>query len=242
MSDEKKTPFWFGFFAGASAVSLLVFIGLFTVILSGGASLSKDSGTTTKTVNTVVQQPGGTAGEPEVVGGPVVPIKDTEYVKGNPDAPIEIIEYSDFECPYCLAFSQSLEQVFAEYGDQVKLVYRHFPLSFHPNAQKAAEASECAGEQGKFWEMHDQIFASAEVGNMGVARWKELAQNLGLNTSQFNDCLDTGKYAGKVAADMSEGQAAGVTGTPGSFINGQPLKGALPYAQIKAIIDAELQK
>ena len=132
------------------------------------------------------------------------------------------------------------KQILEDYKGKVRFIFKHFPLSFHANAQKAAEAAECAGEQGRFWEMHDKIFEANESGTMSVSQWKTAAKALGLNTSKFNDCLDSGKYADQVAADMAEGQAAGVTGTPGTFVNGDLVKGAVPYEQLKSIIDSKL--
>src|SRR3989344_5132164 len=144
--------------------------------------------------------------------------EDDNFVKGNKDSKVAIVEYSDFECPFCArAHSDALAQIKNAYSDEeVSIIYRHFPLSFHPNAQKAAEASECAAEQGKFTEMHDLLFESGVVG--GVATFKQYAQQSGLNTGQFNTCLDSGKYAQKISAQMQEGSTLGVQGTPGFFV------------------------
>jgi len=166
------------------------------------------------------------------------------YVKGNKDAPITIIEFSDFQCPFCERFySDTLPQIIKNYVDtgKAKFVYKHFPLvSIHSSAQKAAEASECAGEQGKFWEYHNTLFENQQ--SLDVASLKKYAVQLGLNSNKFNDCLDSGKYESKVNDDLKEGSAAGVTGTPAFFINGQKLVGAQPYESFKPVIDSELQK
>ncbi|MDP1709505.1 MAG: thioredoxin domain-containing protein, partial [Candidatus Komeilibacteria bacterium] len=133
-----------------------------------------------------------------------------------------------------------LDQVLDEYKGQVRLVFRNFPLtSIHPYAQKAAEAAECAGEQGKFWEMHDKLFENQ--GALTVENLKSYAQSLGLSTSKFNDCLDSSKYAQKINQQATEAQAAGVTGTPATFVGSQLIKGAVPYENFKALIENQLK-
>jgi len=158
--------------------------------------------------------------------------------KGPENAPITIVEFSDFECPYCARVNPSLEQVFKKYGDQVRLVFRQFPLNIHANAQKAAEASLCAQEQEKFWEMHDAMFK--EQRSLGVEQLKEKAARLGLDAAAFNECLDSSRYADAVVADLQAGSAVGVTGTPAFFINGRFLSGAQPYDALAKVIDEEL--
>lgn len=166
---------------------------------------------------------------------------DDDDVKGSPNAPVTIVEWSDFECPFCARFySQTLAQIDEEYikTGKVKLVYRDFPLSFHQNAQKSAEAAECAGEQGKYWEMHDLLFEQGVTG--GVTQYKQFASQIGLNTAEFNTCLDSGAMAGEVQKDFNDGQRAGIQGTPGFVVNGQVVSGAQPFSVFKQIIDAEL--
>ena len=124
----------------------------------------------------------------------VPPVTSDDHVKGPASAKVTLIEYSDFECPYCLSHKSTIDQIIQNYGDKVRFVFRQFPLtSIHPEAEKAAEASECASEQGNFWEMYDKIFADNAAGTMSVAKWKEEAKNLKLDTVKFNDCLDSGK-------------------------------------------------
>jgi protein-disulfide isomerase len=181
-------------------------------------------------------------------GGAVAPTVDmkgligpNDHVKGDANAPVTIVEWSDFECPFCARFySDTLNQIEEEYikTGKVKLVYKDFPLSFHPQAQKAAEAAECAGDQGKYWEMHDLLFDNGVQG--GVASFKENAKTLGLNTGEFNSCLDSGEKASGVQADMALGGQSGIQGTPGFIINGQLVSGAQPFTVFKQIIDAEL--
>jgi protein-disulfide isomerase len=171
----------------------------------------------------------------------MVALADDDPVKGDPDAPVTIIEWSDFECPFCSRFysqtSGLIEENYIDTG-KVKLVFRDFPLGFHQNAQKAAEAAECADDQGKFWEMHDKIFENQQV--ISTENFKKWASEFGINTDEFNECLDSGKYEAEVQKDMTDGSAAGIRGTPGFIINGQLVSGAQPYANFEAIIDAAL--
>ena len=165
-----------------------------------------------------------------------IDVDSDDHIRGNVDAPITILEYSDYQCPFCSRFHDTMIQILAEYPDKVRWVYRHFPLdSIHPYARKAAEASECAAEQDKFWEYSDQLFDNQS--SIDLPFLKEVAQNIGLDTNQFNSCLDSEKYASKVEADYREGIDLGVQGTPGSFINGQSLGGAVPYDQLKKMIE-----
>lgn len=162
-----------------------------------------------------------------------------EPAMGPEDAPVTIVEFSDFECPFCSRVVPTLEQVKENYGDQVRLVFKQFPLrQIHPNAQKAAEASLCAHDQGKFWEMHDAMFANQK--NLSVPALKSQAEGLGLDAGQFAECLDSGRYAEVVQEDLEQGSAAGVSGTPALFVNGRFLSGAVPYEQIAQVIDDEL--
>ncbi|MBU1907559.1 DsbA family protein, partial [Patescibacteria group bacterium] len=178
------------------------------------------------------------------LAGPVKPVdENSENIRGNKNAKVTLIEYSDFECPYCQRHDGTVKQALADYPNDVRVVFRHFPLlSLHPEAQKAAEAVECAGQQGKFWEMHDEIFKANEAGTMSVAKWKEVAKSLKLDSAKFDACLDSGATAAKVAQDAQEGEASGIQGTPGTFVNGQLVEGAVPYATLKAVIDAQLNQ
>ena len=195
-------------------------------------------------------QPRGAApSEPSPSGPPV----DTEAlmealiedddIKGDPDAPVTIVEFSDFECPFCARFyTQTLGQIEEEYINtgKAKIVFRDYPLSFHQNAQKAAEAAECAGEQGKFWDMHDKLFEGGVSG--GVSSFKQYAADIGLDTTQFDSCIDSGEMASEVRKDMSDGQSAGIRGTPGFIINGQLVSGAQPFSVFQQVIEAELAR
>jgi protein-disulfide isomerase len=163
----------------------------------------------------------------------------TSPVRGPANAPIEIVEWSDFQCPFCQRVGPSLKQVFDTYGDRVKLVYREYPLPNHPNARPASEAGQCANEQGKFWPMHDKMFANQQ--RLGESDLKGYASELGLDTAKFNACFDSHKHAPLVEADIAAGNEAGVNGTPALFINGRMISGAQPFEVFKKIIDEELQ-
>lgn len=171
---------------------------------------------------------------------------DNEHIRGNKNAKVAVIEYSDFECPFCARVHPTYEKIIADYGDDVMWVYRHFPLSsIHPNAQKAAEASECAAELGgndAFWEMADLLVEQGTA----YEQYAKYAAQIGLDAADFDECVSSGKYAEKVASDQQSGSAAGVNGTPGNFVynmetkEGKFISGAQPFEAFKAAIDPYL--
>lgn len=169
-----------------------------------------------------------------------VNVSENDQIRGNFDAPITIIEWSDFQCPYCSSFHETMKKVMENYPNNVRWVYKHFPLdSIHPYAREAAEASECAAEQGNFWEYSDELFArQSSIQSGGKDFLRQAAADIGLNTTKFNQCLDSGKFASKVEADYQAGLEIGVRGTPGAFLNGRELGGAVPFEQLKSYIDA----
>jgi protein-disulfide isomerase len=152
------------------------------------------------------------------------PSADRDHIRGNPDAKISLIEYSDFECPFCKRFHDTPKKLLETHGDQVNWIYRHFPLSFHnPNAQKEAEASECVAEIGgpdKFWLFTDAIYDRTRSGGKGFAidKLAPLVTELGLDGNAFQECLDSGRKAERVAEDLKEGASIGISGTPGSVL------------------------
>jgi protein-disulfide isomerase len=161
---------------------------------------------------------------------------------GPANAPVTLVEFSDFQCPFCERFFPTLKQLQQHFGDKLRVVYRQFPLTnIHPNAFKAAEASLCADDQGQFWDMHDLLFQ--EQDRLAVRDLKVKASRLGLNQKKFDACLDSGRHVEQVQEDLKEGTRIGVTGTPAIFINGIPLEGgAVPYEVVAAAIEKEMER
>jgi len=225
-------------------VAIISVIGFF-VMLGGGKLGGDNVGSKNTNVNTNVNANVNTNVNPapEATGdvSKLNSVLDQAYSTGPKNAKVTLIEVSDFQCPYCERHVPTMEQIMKDYAGKVRRVWINFPLtSIHPYAMKAAEASECAGEQGKFWEMHGKIFANQSA--ITVDDLKGYASDLGLDTSKFDSCLDDSKYASKIQEQMAAAQAAGVTGTPGTFVNGELVKGAYPFDTFKQLIDAELAK
>ena len=161
--------------------------------------------------------------------------------KGGTNAPVTIVEFSDFHCPFCQRVVSTLAQLESRYGEKIKLVFRDFPIeSLHPGATKAHEAARCANEQGQFWAYHDKLFSSPPSSNPEV--FKELAQEVGLDPSTFATCLSSGKYQAAIKEDMAEGSRIGVDGTPAFFINGRQIIGAQPLDGFARVIEDELAR
>jgi protein-disulfide isomerase len=172
-------------------------------------------------------------------------ISENDIKIGSEDAKVKLIEFSDFQCPFCKAFHPTIKQALAEYGDRILFVWKQFPLAtIHPQATTAALASECANEQGKFLPYADLLFEKqADWGKTtGSQSFKTYAAQLGLNAGQFASCLDGKKYEEKINADMAEAQNFGIGGTPDIFVNSQFRTGAIPYETLKGMIDQELNK
>jgi protein-disulfide isomerase len=170
---------------------------------------------------------------------PRLKVAATGPSKGAATAPILLIEFSDFQCPFCLRAHATVDEVLKTYGDRIRFVYRNYPLPNHPNAKPAAEAAACAAEQGKFWPYHDRLFARQS--KLSDADLKEHAAELGLDAGKFNACVEAHRYKAQVEADIKDGDEAGVNGTPAFFINGRMLSGAQPFEAFKKIIDQELE-
>ncbi len=231
-----KVSFLLGLFIGISVISI---IALVAVLAKGSDNLAfAEADSENKKIEEAAEAPPTQpVEEPQVADVPAV--SNADYIRGNKNASVTIIEYSDFQCPFCSRFHETMLQVMEEYGDQVRWVYRHFPLtSLHPEAQSAAEAYECAAEQGKYAAYADALIENQD--NLGDDLYSKLAGDLGLNTSQFEECLSSGKYKNKVSSQAKAGASAGVRGTPATFINGEMVSGAVPYSSLKQIIDSKL--
>lgn len=234
----------------------VLYIALLLLVFTVGYLFAKvqmlENGTGGKAL--LAAQQGNTARNAQVAGSdtaaiPTVPaiVKDLKTgdlpVEGDENAKITIVEFSDFECPFCAQFFRdTYPKIKAEYIDtgKAKLYYRHYPLSFHASAHKLAVASECANEQGMFWEMHDKIFENQAAGDFADATITTWAGELGMDSASFSECLASTKYDEKIKADTADGTQAGVDGTPAFFINGERLIGAQPFESFKAVIDSKL--
>jgi len=159
------------------------------------------------------------------------------FAKGDKKAPIVLVEFADYQCPYCQKVNPQIQQLKKEFGDSLTIIYKDFPLPMHHGAEKAAEASRCAGEQGKFWEYHDVLFYSKLLEPDDL---KEHARVLKLDTDRFNSCLDNGTEAEAVQKDLQEAKNLGLTGTPSFFVNGHFFSGVVDFAALKDIINQQL--
>lgn len=216
------------------------------VIIAGAIFLTNK----TPAGGTAVQQP---QGAPQQTGDleAMAAISPTDHIRGNINAPVKIVEYSDTECPFCKQFHGTLKQAVAEYGEQIAWVYRHFPLdSLHAKARKEAEATECAAELGgndKFWAYLDRLMeVTPSNDGLDSAELPKIAQYVGLDVTKFTTCLSSGKYAQKIEEHVKDAIATGGQGTPWSIVVGKgdkkyPLSGAQPYPNVKQLIEAALQ-
>lgn len=157
--------------------------------------------------------------------------------RGSKDAPVMVVEFADYECPYCQKVAPDIKKLEGDYGSKIAITYKDFPLPMHSHAEKAAEAVRCAGKQGKFWEFHDALFSSKQL---DVDQLKAEARTLSLDGAQFDKCLDSGDTAAAVGQDRQEGVQLGLSGTPSFFINGHFYSGALDYNSLHRIIDQQL--
>jgi len=224
----KKTTIWQ---IATGVLAVLLIISIFT----GGFG-----GRDTNVVNN------NAGNQPNAPSG-IISVNAEDYVDDDPflgdkKAPVTIVEFSDFQCPYCARFrQQTFDQIKQEYIDtgKVRFVYRDFPLSsIHPMAQKAAEAAECADEQDKFWEYHDGIFANQA--SLSIDNMKKWAKDLGLDSSKFNSCLDSEKYANEVRNDLSDATKTGGQGTPYFLVGNTQLSGAYPFEAFQQAIESQL--
>lgn len=238
---KPKSAFKAGLLAGLGIMFAVGFFVLLGMMLSD-KDFSSDNKNTND--NNIVANTNNNAdtGETQIV---INGLRDGDWLRGNKDAGITVVEFSDIDCPFCSRFHDTMNQVMADYGGDVNWVYRHFPLpSLHPEASKKAEATECVGElagNNTFWSFLDKLFAGDET----LSNIADIAASLGVDKAKFQECLDSNKYASKVASQSQEAQKAGGRGTPYSVIlaGGQkiPIPGALPYESIKASLDSLLK-
>ena len=158
--------------------------------------------------------------------------------RGPAGAPVTIVEYSDFQCPYCRKAESTLQQIRTDYGPKVRIVYMDFPLNFHADAMDAALAARCAGEQGRFWAYHDALISGSA--GLSIPALKELAVSLSLHASTFDRCLDSRKYAGAIESDIAEGRQSGVSATPTFIIAGRSVSGTPTLPEFEKMVDAGL--
>jgi len=234
---EQKKDFYLGLSVGVAAVSFMAFAVMTVAYFQKGES----SLTIKDPIEKKVEAKNAPAKNDDQPAAPAakadLKIRDNDHVRGDKKAAVTIIEFSDIQCPFCSRFHETIKKVMAAYDGRVRWVFRHFPLeSIHPYARKAAEAAECAGEQGKFWEYIDQAYENQQ--SLNESYISKIAGDIGLDAKKFDGCLSEDKYADKVSKDLREGQAAGVRGTPASFINGQLVSGAQPYEEVKKVIDS----
>lgn len=169
-----------------------------------------------------------------------VAVADHDPVRGPATAPVTIIEFSDYQCPFCARVTPTLDKLRAAYPDKIRIIFKDFPLPNHPLAPKAAEAAHCAGDQSKYWEMHDHLFANPQ--GLDLPSVKQYATKLGLDQAKFTQCLDSNKYAESIKADMAQGSRLGINSTPTLYVNGRPVIGAQPYEMFVSVIEEELAR
>ncbi|HPA25201.1 MAG TPA: DsbA family protein [bacterium] len=227
ITDSPKTNFFIGLVLGVAIISTIGFVGL------GITKKDSTKNTATNSENSGQQ----VAGEQAEAKEPVVDLKitDSDHVWGDKNAPVKIFEFSDFQCPYCAKHHETLKKIVEDYDGQVAWVFKQFPIQSHPLGMPGALASECANEQGKFWEMSDMIFSNQST--LTAESFASFAKDLGLDTEKFNTCVKDAKYTERITADYNLGIDSGVQGTPSNFINNKLVPGALPYENIKSVID-----
>lgn len=239
--SNPKTTFFTGLFLGIAASSILALLAMLSILMSG--NLAVGAGKVAANVPAVVQPGAIDPSQQAPAAGPVAEVTDKDHIKGPKDAKVTLVEYSDFQCAYCNRHEPTVAQILKDFPKDVRLVYRHYPLSFHQNAVKAAEASECANKLGgsdAFWAMHEKLFANNDAlnGNIAADFYEKLAAENKLDVAKFKTCLDSGEMNSIVTNDTTTGNNAGVEGTPATFVNGKLVSGAVPYATFKAAVQA----
>lgn len=215
------------------AAVFAIYVGSLVGKIKSGVDISTLTNQPQETLATQLQ------GKQTATGGAVnIATADDPYT-GPQNAKVTVVEFADFECPYCQEAFPIVREMETLYKDKVKFIYRDFPVEYlHPEAPKAAEAAECAHEQNKFWQMHDKLFINQD--KLQIPDLKNYAQQIGLDVNRFNNCLDSGKYETEVSDDLQDGINAGVTGTPTWFVNGTKVVGVIPAADFKKLLDLSL--
>jgi protein-disulfide isomerase len=217
-------------FICAFCVVLVVFLFLQqTVIQARNANQNNAIMDNGKSENSDKINTGSSAEQNRAINSTNANFQADDHVLGNTDAQVKIIIYEDFECPYCARFYDVIEQARKEFGDKLAISMRHFPLTMHENAMPAAIASECAAQQGKFWEMYDRLFAASKQGKLNDQQYKDDAKAIGLDIIKFSKCQEADASRQKVVADMAGARTAGLSGAPAFFVNGTLYRGAYPY-------------
>lgn len=232
---KPKTAFIVGLVSGVLVICAIGFFILGGILLGQGTGTGQKVGQANNQGNLNVNsnQVAPQYGDPAAVS-------NDDNKRGGENAKVVLIEYSDFQCPFCQKHHETMKKIMNDFGNQVEWVFRNFPLKqLHPFANKAALASECAAEQGKFWEYADKLFENQS--KFSDTYFGQLATELNLKIDQFNSCLNSAKYQSKVDAQEQDGVQAGVSGTPATFINGQLVKGAVPYDQFKSLVENALK-
>ncbi len=226
--------FFTGLFLGIALTAMLALVFAFGSLWTGRGLAAGGSPSAYVPPTPTGQQPVA-----PIAAGPVAEVDtNRDHILGPVNAKVTLIEYSDFECPFCQRHLPTLKQIMAQYPNDVRLVYRHFPLSqIHPQAQKAGEAAECVAKLGgneAFWQMHDKLFENQTA--LNATTYARLAGEVGVNVDQFNTCLNSGEMAQRVMEDYASGNNAGVQGTPGTFVNGVLIEGAQDISAFQAEI------
>lgn len=241
-----KASFVLGLAVGVAAISLVGFVTL--LVTTNREDRNKVAGVSDSKVNTnktTTNTNTNTIPTPSpAVDIELKDITDEDHIRGDKNASVTLVEFSDFQCPYCSRVYPTMNALLEKYDGKIRIVYKHFPLiSIHEQAVPAAEASECAAEQGKFWEFHDAIFENQS--KLASGYYSELSSQLGLNQSQFDNCVSSRKYQQKVADQLAEATAAGAQGTPYTVVidaqgKTTPIKGAYPQSTFEAVIEQAL--
>lgn len=240
LSMSPKMSFILGLVGGVLVICTIGFFVVLSMLLGGDGISNKTTKTTTKPTAAAPAAPSPSAAPTRPPAGDVPPVTDEDHVRGSGD--VTIIEYSDYECPFCNRFHPSMTRLLDEYEGQVRWVYRHFPLSFHAQAMPSANAAECVAELGgndAFWEFTDELFVNQSA--LSDSLYEKLAADLGIDGGDFEGCVNERRHQAHITADQSGGSAAGVTGTPGSFIiaadgSATLVPGAIPYEQLEAMV------